>query len=85
MRLGLLSRLVEDEIIATEAERLARTFAAGPTSAYQGAKALLFASETRTLAEQLEAEAVSIAEAANGPTGREGVDAFVEKRRPDFS
>jgi len=85
VRLGLLSRLVEDEIIATEAERLARTFAAGPTSAYQGAKALLFASETRTLAEQLEAEAVSIAEAANGPTGREGVDAFVEKRRPDFS
>ena len=85
VRLGILSRLVGDEIIASEAERLARTFAAGATSAHQGAKALLAASETRTLAEQLEAEAVSVAAAADSPTGREGVDAFVEKRRPDFS
>lgn len=85
VRLGLLSRLVGDEIIASEAERLARTFAAGPTAAFQGAKALLAASENRTLAEQLEAEATSIAAAADSPTGREGVDAFVEKRRPDFS
>lgn len=85
VRLGILSRLVGDDIIAAEAQRLARTFAAGPTQAFKGTKALLFASETRTLAEQLEAEASSISAAANGPTGREGVDAFVEKRRPDFS
>ncbi len=85
VRLGILSRLVGDDIIASEAERLARTFAAGPTSTYQGVKKLLAASETRTLTEQLEAEAISIAAAADSPTGREGVDAFVEKRRPDFS
>lgn len=85
VRLGLLSRLVGDDIIVGEAERLARAFAAGPTSAYRGAKELLAHSEHRTLAEQLEAEAVSISAAAVGPTGREGVDAFVEKRRPDFS
>ncbi|WP_354559497.1 MULTISPECIES: enoyl-CoA hydratase-related protein [unclassified Rhodococcus (in: high G+C Gram-positive bacteria)] len=85
VRLGLLSRLVGDDIIVSEAERLARTFAAGPTSAYRGAKELLAHSEHRTLAEQLEAEAVSISAAAVGHTGREGVDAFVEKRRPDFS
>lgn len=85
VRLGILSRLVGDEIVASEAERLARTFAAGPTTSFQGAKALLAASESRTLAEQLEAEATSISAAADSPTGREGVDAFVEKRRPDFS
>lgn len=85
VRLGLLGRLVGDEIIGSEAERLARTLAAGPTSSYTGIKALLAASESRTLAEQLEAEAASISVAAESPAGREGVDAFVEKRRPDFS
>lgn len=85
VRIGLLSRLVGDDIIASEAERLARTFAAGPTAAFEGAKALLAQSEHRSLAEQLEAEATAIAAAADSPTGREGVDAFIEKRRPDFS
>ncbi len=85
VRLGLLSRLVGDDIIASEATRLARTFAAGPTSAFRGAKTLLAGSENRTLAEQLDHETESIAAAAESPTGREGVDAFVEKRRPDFS
>ncbi|SNS30273.1 enoyl-CoA hydratase-related protein [Rhodococcoides kyotonense] len=85
VRLGILSRLVGDDIIASEAERLARTFAAGPTSAFQGAKSLLQQSENNTLAQQLDAETESISAAADGPTGREGVDAFVEKRRPDFS
>ncbi|MDJ0391956.1 enoyl-CoA hydratase-related protein [Rhodococcus sp. G-MC3] len=85
VRLGILSRLVGDDIIASEAERLARTFAAGATAAFAGAKALLARSETSTLTEQLEAEAASISAAADSRTGREGVDAFVEKRRPDFS
>lgn len=85
VRLGILSRLVGDDIIGSEAERLARTLAAGPTQAFRGTKELLQNSETNTLAEQLEAEAASISAAADGPTGREGVDAFVEKRRPDFS
>ncbi|MBY6411162.1 enoyl-CoA hydratase/isomerase family protein [Rhodococcus sp. BP-252] len=85
VRLGILSRLVGDDIIVSEAERLARTFAAGPTAAFQGVKALLLQSENNTLAQQLAAETESISAAADSPTGREGVDAFVEKRRPDFS
>lgn len=84
-RLGILARLVGDDIVDSEAERLARTLAVGPTSAYAGVKRLLAASESRTLAEQLEAEAMAISSAAESPCGREGVDAFVEKRRPDFS
>jgi 2-(1,2-epoxy-1,2-dihydrophenyl)acetyl-CoA isomerase len=85
VRLGILSRLVGDDIIVSEADRLARTLAAGPTAAFRGAKTLLARSELSTLGEQLEAEAQSISAAAESPTGREGVDAFVEKRRPDFS
>lgn len=85
VRLGILSRLVGDDFVDSEAERLARTLAVGPTSAYQGIKKLLAASDTTTLAEQLDAEAASISAAAVSPAGVEGVDAFVEKRRPDFS
>ncbi|CCQ16930.1 putative enoyl-CoA hydratase [Rhodococcus sp. AW25M09] len=85
VRLGILSRLVGDDYVDSEAARLARTLAAGPTSAYEGIKTLLMASESATLTEQLEAETASISRAAVSPAGREGVDAFVEKRRPDFS
>ncbi|AQA22146.1 enoyl-CoA hydratase/isomerase family protein [Rhodococcus sp. MTM3W5.2] len=85
MRLGILSRLVGDDEIREEALRVARTLAAGPTAAYAGIKRLLAQSGQRSLSEQLDAETASISAAAAGPTGREGVDAFVEKRRADFS
>lgn len=85
VRLGILSRLVGDDEVEGEALRVARTLAAGPTAAYAGIKGLLAQSGRVTLSEQLDAEAASISAAANGATGREGVDAFVEKRRADFS
>ncbi|MGW6379095.1 enoyl-CoA hydratase/isomerase family protein [Rhodococcus sp. NPDC055112] len=85
VRLGILSRLVGDDEIREEALRVARTLAAGPTAAYAGIKRLLAQSGERSLSEQLDAETASISAAAAGPTGREGVDAFVEKRRADFS
>ncbi|SDH71575.1 2-(1,2-epoxy-1,2-dihydrophenyl)acetyl-CoA isomerase [Rhodococcus triatomae] len=84
-RLGILSRLVGDDLVQDEALRLARAIAVGPTSAYEGIKTLLAESRTNSLDRQLDAEAASIARAANSPAGREGVDAFVEKRRADFA
>ncbi len=83
-RLGILSRLVADDAVQEEASRLARTLAAGPRSSAAAIRALLDRSAGTTLAEQLDLERDSIAAAANSPAGREGVDAFVEKRRPDF-
>lgn len=85
VRLGVLSRLVADDAVKDEALKVAQGLAAGPTSSYAGIKALFARSEESTLSEQLDAEAESISAAAAGPTGREGVDAFVEKRKPDFS
>jgi 2-(1,2-epoxy-1,2-dihydrophenyl)acetyl-CoA isomerase len=85
VRLGILTRLVGDDEVQEEAARLARALANGPSTSYSGIKALLRSSRTNSLAEQLDAEAASIALAANSPIGREGVDAFVDKRRPDFT
>ncbi|WP_137724283.1 enoyl-CoA hydratase/isomerase family protein [Prescottella subtropica] len=84
VRLGLLSRIVEDDQVQDEALRVARTLAAGPTAAYAGIKTLFTSSRGATLSEQLDAETASISAAADSPTGREGVDAFVGKRRPDW-
>jgi 2-(1,2-epoxy-1,2-dihydrophenyl)acetyl-CoA isomerase len=47
-------------------------------------RALVRGAAVRTLEEHLDDEARLIAESAADPEGREGVRAFVEKRRPDF-
>jgi 2-(1,2-epoxy-1,2-dihydrophenyl)acetyl-CoA isomerase len=84
-RVGLLSRLVPDGDVRTEAERLAHTLAQGPTSSLARAKRLLWDSAGHTLAEHLDAEADAIAACADSPTGREGVDAFAQRRAPNWT
>ncbi len=84
VRLGLLTRLVADDDVQAEALAVATDLAAGPTASYAGIKALLARSGASSLSDQLDAEAAAISAAAGGSTGREGVDAFVDKRKPDF-
>lgn len=84
IRLGLLSRLVAEGEIQSESMRIARTLADGPTRSYGVIRRLVAESADRSLSEHLDAEARAISEAATTPTGIEGVDAFVEKRRPDW-
>lgn len=85
LELGILSRVVDsDEDVAAEAARIAAGLAAGPRGAFAAIKRLLDASPDATLDAQLDAEAASISERSGTPEGIEGVDAFVEKRRPSF-
>ena len=51
----------------------------------QGVKTLLDASFSATLETQMEFEARAIAAMAGTPDGKEGIQAFLEKRRPAFS
>ncbi|MFC4374864.1 enoyl-CoA hydratase/isomerase family protein [Nocardia halotolerans] len=84
VRIGLLSRTVADEDVRAESLRVAHTFVTGPRATYTGMKKLLAQSPTATLDQQLDSERAGIAAAANSRTGREGVDAFVAKRKPDY-
>ena len=81
---GLVARVVADDELSDAAVALAHTLAAGPVRAMVRTRALVRGAAVRTLAEHLDDEARLIAESAADPEGREGVQAFVEKRRPDF-
>jgi 2-(1,2-epoxy-1,2-dihydrophenyl)acetyl-CoA isomerase len=81
---GLVARLVDDDGLRDAATALADEIAGGPIRALVGTRALVRGAAVRGLDEQLDEEARLIAESAADPEGREGVRAFVEKRRPDF-
>jgi 2-(1,2-epoxy-1,2-dihydrophenyl)acetyl-CoA isomerase len=81
---GIVTEVIANSELDTAAQKLARRIAVGPTGAFGSVKRLLQVSATSTLAEQLDAEAAEIARNASGPDGREGVAAFLEKRRPCF-
>ncbi len=82
--LGVVTEVVDDASLVSRTEELAAQLAGGPTSSYGAVKRLLAAAERTPYREQLAAEAESIARAAASPNGREGIAAFVEKRRPSF-
>ena len=81
---GLINRVVSDEKLMEEAESLARDMASGATGAYGAVKKMLTETFTNPLETQMEIEARYISERATSPDGREGVDAFVKKRKPNF-
>ncbi|WP_420405985.1 enoyl-CoA hydratase/isomerase family protein [Nisaea sp.] len=81
---GIVTRVVEDEDLASEATKLATRFASGPTRAYGGVKRLLASSFQQSVEAQMEDETRTIAELAQTEDGREGLDAFLNKRKPNF-
>jgi 2-(1,2-epoxy-1,2-dihydrophenyl)acetyl-CoA isomerase len=60
------------------------SLAHGPAFALRGAKRLVRDSLSRTLSEQLQAEAVSFGRCTAHPDFAEGINAFLQKRAPKF-
>lgn len=84
LSLGLIYRVVPGDALMVEAQALAARLALMPTRALGLTKRLLNASATNDLAAQLELEAQLQAEAGASEDFREGVGAFLEKRKPAF-
>lgn len=82
--LGLITRAVPDADLEAEVAQVVATLHAGSLASSGAVKHLLDASATSTFADQVALEAETIARLAAGPEGREGVAAFLERRRPDF-
>jgi 2-(1,2-epoxy-1,2-dihydrophenyl)acetyl-CoA isomerase len=84
LEFGLVSRLAPSDAVDTEAAALAATLAAGPTRAYGAVRRMLRQSFETGLSDQLDAEKESIVAASRSDDAREGIAAFVAKRRPQF-
>ncbi len=83
--IGMVTRTVPDDQLAQEVAKTARILADGPTAAIAGARALLLESSHSALEGHLERETRSIAVAGGSAECREGVAAFLSRRKPDFS
>jgi 2-(1,2-epoxy-1,2-dihydrophenyl)acetyl-CoA isomerase len=81
---GLVNWTVPPAALADEVAKLTGRLAKGPTVAYGEAKALLNASLGRTMEAQMEEELFAFGRCAVSSDLKEGVSAFVEKRRPAF-
>ena len=81
---GIVSEVVEGEALGRRAAEVATELAALPTRAIGMTKRLLDRAPAATLDDQLEWEAQLQSAATRTDDFREGVDAFLEKRPPDF-
>ncbi len=81
---GLVNKVVPDTDLMEEARKLASQLASGPTKAYGQVKALLTASLENGLETQMELEARGIAAMSHTDDAKEGIDAFLNKRKPAF-
>lgn len=89
---GLINRVVDtgdsgdaQQGLDDATAELALRIASGPTRAFGHVKALMQRASTDTLESQMEAESRAIAELSLTRDGREGVAAFVGKRKPAFT
>ncbi|MCB1667344.1 MAG: enoyl-CoA hydratase-related protein [Porticoccaceae bacterium] len=82
--LGIVTRVVPDQDLDSEAEKLAQYLAAGPTRAFGAVKQLLLKTLDQSPEVQMGDEGESIATLAVGKDGQEGIQAFLQKRKPHY-
>jgi 2-(1,2-epoxy-1,2-dihydrophenyl)acetyl-CoA isomerase len=82
---GLLTEVVDDAELAGRVDALAKQIASGAGQAASAVKKLVLMSFANGLEEQMEIEGRLIAQRADSADGKEGIDAFLQKRRPEFA
>ncbi len=82
---GLIWKCVDDAALAAEAQKLCEHFAVAPTQGLALIKRALNASASNDLNAQLDLERDLQREASLNPDYAEGVRAFMEKRKPNFT
>lgn len=82
--IGMITRVVDDDELWQEADRVAGDLAAAARLSTAYVRKLLLASADNDLETQMALETQLIESCVASPDGREGIRAFVEKRKPDF-
>ena len=83
-RIGMVTRVVEDERLMEDGRETAARLAAAPIAAVGAARALLQETFSSGYETQLEREARAISIAGGSAECREGLAAYFDKRSPDF-
>jgi 2-(1,2-epoxy-1,2-dihydrophenyl)acetyl-CoA isomerase len=81
---GLVTQVLPDDELAAATDQFAAQMAATAGGSNGAIKALMLATFSSGLEEQMELEGRFIAKRAESADGREGVDAFMAKRKPEF-
>ena len=84
MEWGLVTEVVSAGDLMGRAMDIASEFASGSKGAHAGVKKLLLTSFNNSLETQMELEGREISARASASDGREGITAFVAKRKPEF-
>ncbi|MGD9768905.1 MAG: 2-(1,2-epoxy-1,2-dihydrophenyl)acetyl-CoA isomerase PaaG [Pseudolabrys sp.] len=82
---GLIWKAIDDAALMDEAHKLCAHFANAPTYGLSLIKRALNASTDNTLDQQLDLERDSQRDASLAPDYQEGVSAFMNKRKPNFT
>ncbi|MDH3220698.1 MAG: enoyl-CoA hydratase-related protein [Gammaproteobacteria bacterium] len=82
--IGLATRVVADDELRVQAQQVASELAAGARLSTAYVRKLLLASAGNDLETQMNLEAQLLSQCAASPDGREGIQAFVDKRKPEF-
>ncbi len=83
--IGMINFVAPAGTLEAETAKLAARLAAGPTHVYGNTKRLLYRSQENAFEAQLQMEAEIFADCATRADFREGVSAFVEKRKAKFT
>jgi len=82
---GLVTEVLPDDRVASRADELATQMGSTASGSNGAVKALMLSTFSSGLEEQMEFESRVIADRAESADGREGVDAFMAKRKPEFA
>jgi enoyl-CoA hydratase/carnithine racemase len=83
--LGLVNAVYPDEALLETAFRKARQLAAQPPASVRLTKALLKRPSEAAVSQTIEEELALFVELLKSPAAAEAFQAFLEKRKPDFS
>ena len=82
---GLVNEVLDSDALLGRATELAHQIASGAKGSHAAVKKLVLASFGNDIETQMALEAELIGQNANGPDGKEGIDAFLNKRTPKFA
>jgi enoyl-CoA hydratase/carnithine racemase len=85
LELGFINAIYEDEEVIDGAMDAARALATQPPAALRNTKRLMRRGMTAAITEQMREEGDCFADSLTAPEAAEAFQAFMEKRKPDFS